>query len=153
MNSPFMGWVYDVLVWEKTDEFGEPGGEKLYLDRETKGSTALSDLYHSEQQKVRCGSRHFQGALGVDSSSFKQQPNYLAGRKLDRMPASFRRQLLAVCCRLILGHVPFADREVEPLHFRPRVRLGHRQHRREVLPQVGHVHAEVPCRLRAADRI
>jgi type III restriction enzyme len=53
------------LVWEDVDQFGD-GGDKLYLVRETKGSLTLSDLYLSEQQKIRCGSRHFTGALGVD---------------------------------------------------------------------------------------
>jgi type III restriction enzyme len=53
------------LVWEDTDQFGDVG-EKLYLVRETKGSTSLVDLYLTEQQKIKCGSRHFNGALGVD---------------------------------------------------------------------------------------
>lgn len=53
------------LVWEDTDRFGD-AGEKLYLVRGTKGSTTLADLYQSGQQKVRCGARHFGGALGVD---------------------------------------------------------------------------------------
>jgi type III restriction enzyme len=53
------------LVWEDTDQFGD-AGEQLYLVRETKGSTTLVDLYLSEQQKIRCGSRHFNSALGVD---------------------------------------------------------------------------------------
>lgn len=55
------------LVWEETDQFGD-AGEKLYLVRETKGSTNLADLYLSEQQKILCGSRHFNGGLGT---SFK----------------------------------------------------------------------------------
>ncbi|VTU02247.1 type iii restriction enzyme : Type III restriction enzyme OS=Nodularia spumigena CCY9414 GN=N9414_01225 PE=4 SV=1 [Gemmataceae bacterium] len=50
-------------MWEETDQFGE-AGEKLYLVRETKGSTNLAELYLSEQQKIKCGSRHFNGALG-----------------------------------------------------------------------------------------
>jgi type III restriction enzyme len=41
-------------------------GEKLYLVRETKGSTNLAELYLSEQQKIHCGERHFKGALNVD---------------------------------------------------------------------------------------
>lgn len=58
------------LVWEDTDQFGDTG-EKLYLVRETKGSTMLADLYQSEQQKVRCGARHFGGALGADFKLMK----------------------------------------------------------------------------------
>jgi type III restriction enzyme len=53
------------LVWEEIDPFGDRG-EKLYLVRETKSSTALADLYLSEQQKVKCGARHFNGALQTD---------------------------------------------------------------------------------------
>lgn len=54
------------LVWEEADQFGDTGGTKLYLVRETKGSTTLTDLYLSEQQKIKCGSRHFNGALQTD---------------------------------------------------------------------------------------
>lgn len=53
------------LVWEDIDQFGD-GGEKLYLVRETKGGPTLADLYLSEQQKIKCGEKHFKGALGVD---------------------------------------------------------------------------------------
>lgn len=53
------------LVWEETDQFGDTG-QKLYLVRETKGSTTLTELYLSEQQKIKCGEKHFTGALGVD---------------------------------------------------------------------------------------
>jgi type III restriction enzyme len=53
------------LVMEEVDQFGDVG-ERLYLVRETKGSTELHDLYLSEQQKIRCGERHFKGALAVD---------------------------------------------------------------------------------------
>lgn len=53
------------LVMEETDEFGEKG-ERVYLVRETKSTKALSELYRSEVLKLRCGSRHFNGALGVD---------------------------------------------------------------------------------------
>lgn len=53
------------LVMEETDEFGEKG-ERVYLVRETKSTKALSELYRSEVLKLRCGSRHFNDALGVD---------------------------------------------------------------------------------------
>ncbi|MDP9729681.1 restriction endonuclease [Alicyclobacillus tolerans] len=43
----------------------ENEGTKLYLVRETKGSTYLGDLRDSEQAKIRCGEAHF-GKLGVD---------------------------------------------------------------------------------------
>lgn len=53
------------LVMEDTDEFGEKG-ERVYLVRETKGTKNLSELYRSEELKLRCGSRHFNHALEVD---------------------------------------------------------------------------------------
>jgi type III restriction enzyme len=53
------------IVWEDTDQFGDHE-QKLYLVRETKGSADLSVLYLAEQQRVKCGSRHFNGDLGVD---------------------------------------------------------------------------------------
>jgi type III restriction enzyme len=34
--------------------------------RETKGTTAADELRGTENQKIRCGERHFAGALGVD---------------------------------------------------------------------------------------
>ena len=56
------------IVWEDRDEHGEPTGRAaLYLVRETKGTTELDNLQHpNERRKVICGTRHFQGALGVD---------------------------------------------------------------------------------------
>ena len=53
------------IVFEERDQFGDVQ-ETLYLVRETKGSTNLADLYLSEQHKIKCGERHFVGALGVD---------------------------------------------------------------------------------------
>lgn len=38
---------------------------KVYLVRETKGSTDLQKLRPDEQGKIKCGDRHFQGCLGV----------------------------------------------------------------------------------------
>ena len=51
------------LVWQQTDQFGDEG-DKLYLVRETKGG--VDGMYDSEKQKVKCGSRHFNGALGIN---------------------------------------------------------------------------------------
>jgi hypothetical protein len=42
------------------------GRPLLYLIRETKSSPAPGDLRGQEAQKIHCGSRHFNGALGVD---------------------------------------------------------------------------------------
>lgn len=54
------------VVVEPRDEFGRATGEALlYLVRETKGTTDLSGLRPEEAMKVRCGERHFHGALGV----------------------------------------------------------------------------------------
>jgi type III restriction enzyme len=41
------------------------GSERLYLIRETKGSTNLDDLRPDERRKIACGERHFEGALDV----------------------------------------------------------------------------------------
>ncbi|MEI6491103.1 MAG: DEAD/DEAH box helicase family protein [Verrucomicrobiota bacterium] len=38
---------------------------KVYLVRETKGSTDLQELRPEERGKIKCGERHFQGCLGV----------------------------------------------------------------------------------------
>jgi len=55
------------IVLELRDEFGQPTGEeKLYLVRETKGTTNLNELRPDERQKILCGKRHFKDALGVD---------------------------------------------------------------------------------------
>ena len=51
------------LVMEEV--FGEEG-PLLYLLRETKSSTVADDLRGTENQKIRCGERHFLGAVGVD---------------------------------------------------------------------------------------
>lgn len=55
------------IVVELRDEHGQPTGEeKLYLVRETKDSTDLSRMRPDEADKIRCGQRHFEDALGVD---------------------------------------------------------------------------------------
>jgi type III restriction enzyme len=53
------------LVMEEVDAHGDPG-PVLYLVRETKSSTLAEELRGTENQKVRCGERHFKGALGVN---------------------------------------------------------------------------------------
>ena len=53
------------IVFEERNQFGD-AEETLYLVRETKGSLNQADLYLSEQQKIKCGEQHFEGALGVD---------------------------------------------------------------------------------------
>ena len=58
------------LVWEETDQFGDRG-EKLYLVRETKSSTDQKDLREAEKQKIKCGARHFNGALQTDFKLLK----------------------------------------------------------------------------------
>ena len=40
------------------------GKDHLYLIRETKGTTNLSDLRPNERRKVECGQKHFEDALG-----------------------------------------------------------------------------------------
>ncbi len=55
------------IVMEERDEHGKPTGkELLYLVRETKDATRMSELPVEERRKVECGRRHFAGALGVD---------------------------------------------------------------------------------------
>jgi type III restriction enzyme len=55
------------IVLEPRDEFGKPTGEELlYLVRETKETTDLTELRLEEVRKIRCGERHFRDALGVD---------------------------------------------------------------------------------------
>lgn len=55
------------IVMEQRDEHGHPTDEDcLYLVRETKPTTDLAKLRPDETRKVRCGERHFNGALGVN---------------------------------------------------------------------------------------
>lgn len=53
------------VVMEEVDQFGDKG-ERLYLVRETKSTHNLGELRPDEAQKLRCGTRHFCDALGVD---------------------------------------------------------------------------------------
>ena len=55
------------IVMEPRDEHGQPTGEQLlYLVRETEDTADLDELHPDEARKIRCGERHFKGALGVD---------------------------------------------------------------------------------------
>lgn len=53
------------LVMDQLTAFGDDG-PRLYLVRETKGSTVAEDLRVNENRKIQCGERHFKEALGVD---------------------------------------------------------------------------------------
>jgi type III restriction enzyme len=55
------------IVWDEHDEHGHPTGKPfLYLVRETKGTSKISELPPEERRKVICGEKHFRGALGAD---------------------------------------------------------------------------------------
>jgi type III restriction enzyme len=55
------------IVLESRDVHGKPTGKQnLYLVRETKHTTDFDKLLPEEVRKIRCGERHFTGALGVD---------------------------------------------------------------------------------------
>jgi len=54
------------IVWQPHDEHGEPTGEPLlYLVAETKGTRDLDALRPDEARKIKCGERHFEGALNT----------------------------------------------------------------------------------------
>ena len=52
--------------WAIVVDYPDDEGERLYLVRETKGTTNLDDLRPDEKRKIKCGIRHFTEALGVD---------------------------------------------------------------------------------------
>ena len=55
------------IVWEDRDEHGKPEGKPLiYLVRETKDTANLNKLRPDELRKIKCGEKHFKGALGID---------------------------------------------------------------------------------------
>jgi len=55
------------LVMEPRDSHGQPTGEPLlYLVRETKDKDFDRNARANEARKVKCGERHFAGALGVN---------------------------------------------------------------------------------------
>ena len=55
------------IVWDEGEGLvKEPKKLKLYLVRETKGTTDLTQLRPDERRKIKCAQRHFGEALGVD---------------------------------------------------------------------------------------
>jgi len=53
------------IVVEERDAHGDATGDRLYLVRETKDTTNLDNLRPDERRKIKCGKRHFEGALRV----------------------------------------------------------------------------------------
>lgn len=62
VRTPIGGYNPD---WAIVMDTGE-GQDRLYLVRETKGSTNLDDLRPDERRKIECGKKHFTDALGVN---------------------------------------------------------------------------------------
>jgi len=57
------------LVMEDRDEHGDANGrDLLYLVRETKSTKNLDELRPDERRKIKCGEKHFVGALGTSYS-------------------------------------------------------------------------------------
>ena len=55
------------IVWDEGEGLvKDPKKLKLYLVRETKGTTSLADLRPNERRKIKCAQRHFGDALGVN---------------------------------------------------------------------------------------
>ncbi len=55
------------IVWEQRDEHGHVSGKPLlYLVRETKNTTKISELRPDERRKIVCGRKHFEDALETD---------------------------------------------------------------------------------------
>ena len=52
--------------WAIVVDYPDDEGQRLYLVRETKGTTNLDDLRPDERRKIKCGKRHFEDALDVD---------------------------------------------------------------------------------------
>ena len=49
--------------WAIVVDYPDDDGQRLYLVRETKGTTNLDDLRPDERRKIKCGRRHFEDAL------------------------------------------------------------------------------------------
>jgi type III restriction enzyme len=62
VRTPIGGYNPD---WAIVMDKGE-GHDRLYLVRETKGTTTTADLRPDERRKIDCGRKHFVEALGVD---------------------------------------------------------------------------------------
>ena len=52
--------------WAIVVDYPDDEGQRLYLVRETKGTTNLDYLRPDERRKIECGRRHFEEALGVN---------------------------------------------------------------------------------------
>jgi len=68
VDTPLGTYNPDWAIVMKNDD----GTQKLYLVRETKFVTALENLRPEEQQKIKCGIKHF-AALGVDFDITQQK--------------------------------------------------------------------------------
>lgn len=62
VRTPIGGYNPD---WAIVMDTGE-GQDRLYLVRETKGTTTLADLRPDERRKIECGNKHFVDTLGQD---------------------------------------------------------------------------------------
>jgi type III restriction enzyme len=60
VRTPIGGYNPD---WAIVMDTGE-GQDRLYLVRETKGTTTLADLRPDERRKIECGNKHFVDTLG-----------------------------------------------------------------------------------------
>ncbi|WP_431202257.1 DEAD/DEAH box helicase family protein [Bradyrhizobium betae] len=60
--TPIGGYTPDWAIVMETTE----GQDRLYLVRETKGSTDPDQLRPDERRKIECGKKHFNDALGVN---------------------------------------------------------------------------------------
>lgn len=68
LNTPVGTYNPDwAIVWDEGEGLvKDPKKLKLYLVRETKGTTDLTQLRPDERRKIKCAQRHFGEALGVD---------------------------------------------------------------------------------------
>ena len=73
--------------WAIVVDYPDDEGQRLYLVRETKGTTDLNNLRADERRKIKCGRRHFEEALEdvdykiVDSADdLRITPKTLEGR-------------------------------------------------------------------------
>jgi type III restriction enzyme len=61
VQTPVGGYNPD---WAIVMDIGD-GKDRLYLVRETKGTTTIAELRPDERRKIECGKKHFVDALGV----------------------------------------------------------------------------------------